>query len=139
MTDEVDIHRNCFGGCMLQLPKSALAKRAKRHKLGEHQLDQLLQALEGRCMICLRCHAMYIDTTTRAATLRLRGIVCRWCKQRLAGHEGSYGNDRRVLGCRCRPRDDPEWEPRMAAATAQYSTARHNSRPTRLIKSGSRY
>ncbi|MVU80636.1 hypothetical protein GPX89_25720 [Nocardia sp. ET3-3] len=132
MADEAETHRDCVGGCMPQLPKSALAKRAKRHKLGEHQLDQLLQALDGRCMICQRCHAMYIDTTTRAATVRLRGVVCRWCKQRIAVHEGSYGNERGVLGCRCRPRDDPEWEPRMAAATAQYleRTARLTSYAT---------
>ncbi|WP_157227641.1 hypothetical protein [Nocardia asiatica] len=116
-----DNHRNCVGGCMLTLSAAAIARRESTYKLDSFQLDELLTLAGGLCMICQQCHAMVIDTTTRAEQQRPRGLVCRFCKDRIATYEGSFGDEVPFLaGCRCMPRDDPEWEPRIAAATAQY-------------------
>ncbi|WP_280387739.1 hypothetical protein [Nocardia wallacei] len=116
-----DSHPYCYGGCMPSLSANALANKGKRNGLRPGQLEQVLQLVDGRCMVCLRSHAMVIDTTTRSQKRRPRGVVCRNCKQRIAVHEGSYGPDEPLfVGCRGGPSGDAEWEPRMAAAIAQY-------------------
>lgn len=121
MTDDLDQHRNCTRECLLKLPPARVANRASRHKFAKGQLEELVRLLGGRCMLCLNCHAMVVDTTTRAAERRPRGVLCLFCKDRVAGYEGSYGDDAPLaLGCRCRPRDTAGWEPRITAATAQY-------------------
>lgn len=113
MKDNVDSHEHCIGGCMLTTPQTTLAKRATKYGLALRHLDQLLRLLEGRCMICLRCHAMVIDTTTRAQDRRPRGILCRFCKQRVAVYEGSYSHEEPFFaGCRVSRR---LWSPRGRA------------------------
>ncbi|RJO77631.1 hypothetical protein D5S18_07815 [Nocardia panacis] len=55
---------------------------------------------------------MVVDTTTRATERTPRGVLCRFCKDRVAGYEGSYGDDRPLMvGCRCRPADIVDWAP----------------------------
>ncbi|MCU1644709.1 MAG: hypothetical protein JWN03_4984 [Nocardia sp.] len=133
MTDDVGGHERCIGGCMLQSPKYALAARESKYKLGSGQLERLLQLLEGRCMVCLSCHAMYVDTTTRATERSPRGMLCRFCKQRVAIYEGAYGEHAPFYSpCRCRAANTPEWCLRITAATAQYlvRTADVESCPT---------
>lgn len=107
---------------MPALAQSALAKRASKHRLGPDQLGQLLQLLEGRCMVCLCCHAMVVDTAMRTAERWARGVLCRFCRERIADFEGSYGHGNPFfVACRCRRlMDEREWNPRIAAATAQY-------------------
>lgn len=118
---EIDIHARCVGGCMLAASQPALARRAAKYGLDLPQLDQLMGLLEGRCMICHRCHAMVIDTSTRAAQRRPRGLLCRFCKQRVAIHEGAFAdNNPFYTSCRCQQAQDPDWVPRLQAATAQY-------------------
>ncbi len=115
---------------MLQTPRAALAKRASKYRLAPQQLDRMLQLLDGRCMVCLRCHAMVIDTTTRAADRRPRGLLCRFCKQRVAIYEGSFGDEMPFYSlCRCRSSNDSEWKPRILAATAQYLDRTEHAEP----------
>lgn len=93
--------------------------RASKYGLHDSQLVALLELIDWRCMICRVCHAMVLDTG-RGATL-VRGLICRFCKTRIATHEGSYGAGARFyLLCRCCTQTDPEWEPRIKAALAQY-------------------
>lgn len=120
MNDRGD-HRNCVGGCIPALSPAELARKGARYRLGAGQLEQLLTLLAGRCMVCLRCHAMGFDLTTRAARRRPRGLLCRFCKQRVAVAEGSYPSGTAFFtGCRCGSFRDPDGAARMRAATAQY-------------------
>ena len=107
----------CIGGCLVDSTPLRRANRATRYGIGPEQLDELLELLDGRCMVCLDCHAMVVDTTRD--NRQVRGLICRFCKTRVATYEGSYGPDARFYTpCRCSK--SPEWEPRIKAALAQY-------------------
>lgn len=121
MAGEVDSRALCIGGYMLQTPHAALAKRESKYRLAPQQLDRMLQLLDGRCMVFPHCHAMVIDAMTRTEDRRPRGLLCRFCKQRVAIYEGSYGDEMHFYSlCRCRSTNDSEWNPWILAATAQY-------------------
>lgn len=121
MRADFDDHCQCMGRCMLLSSNAALAKRASRHKLAPCQLDELLQVLNGRCMLCADCHAMVVDSTSQAVDRRPRGLLCRVCKDRVATYESTYSDDRPLISrCGCKTWDIPDWTERMSAATAQY-------------------
>lgn len=112
-------HDWCIGGCLANSSPRTRANRASRYGIGPEQLDELLGLLAGRCMVCLDCHAMVVDTARDSR--KVRGLICRFCKMRVATYEGSYGPDARFYTpCRCRKSRDDEWQPRIKAALAQY-------------------
>lgn len=118
-TTEGHDHAWCIGGCLANSSPRTRAHRASRYGIGPEQLDTLLGVLDGRCMVCLDCHAMVLDTAR--ASRQVRGLICRFCKTRVATYEGSYGPDARFYTpCRCRKSTDNEWESRIKAALAQY-------------------
>lgn len=49
---------------------------------------RLLDVTEGKCMLCRLCHASIVDHCHDLGIVR--GIVCRWCNNRLAFLEGGY-------------------------------------------------
>lgn len=109
----------CIGGCLANSSPRTRANRAARYGIGLEQFDVLLGLLDGRCMVCLGCHAMVVDTPRD--NRQLRGLICRFCKMRAATYEGSYGPDAQFYAlCGCRKSVDDEWEPRIKAALAQY-------------------
>ncbi len=120
MTRDRDPHWACLKGCFEQYPER-IARCTSRYRFAKGQLEELLRLLDGRCMVCLSCHAMIVDTATRTAERKQRGVLCLWCKDRVAGYEGSYGEGKPLaVMCRCKTGDVTEWEQRISAATAQY-------------------
>lgn len=114
-------HRDCVGGCLLKATPRTREKRATKYALDGRQIDELLELLAGRCMMCLDCHATVVDIVRDDH--RARGLLCRFCKTRIATYQGSYGPDADFpLQCRCRHRSpvDDEWEPQIKAALAHY-------------------
>lgn len=122
-------HDWCIGGCLANSSPRTRANRASRYSIGPEQLDELLGLLDGRCMVCLDCHAMVVDTARDSR--QVRGLICRFCKTRVATYEGSHGPNAPFVDlCRCSKSPADEWEPRIKAALAQYLSRTTSSAAT---------
>jgi len=108
----------CGGRCLVGVTGDQLISRAQRHDVGVDQLLALVGLTAGRCMICRSCHAQAVDVSRSGG--EVRGLICRYCKTRVATYDGSYGPDAPFYrACRCTDRGT-EWLIRIQAATAQY-------------------
>jgi hypothetical protein len=96
---------SCEPLCLLYLSVDGLAKRARRRRIAPDDLVSLVVTAQARCMICRRCHATSVEHCHE--TGRVRGIVCRWCNNRIAILEGAFRHRPPVyprrLGCWCLP------------------------------------
>ena len=87
---------------MLASPKQR-DRRAQKFGVDKRAFQHLLDITEGRCMLCRLCQASIVDHCHDLGIAR--GIVCRWCNNRLAFLEGGYRTRRpaypRGYGCIC--------------------------------------
>lgn len=115
----------CGDGCLLLTDEKRLRKRATKYKVRFEDLVALIEATQGRCMVCRGCHASIVEHCH--FTGRVRGIVCRWCNGRISSLEG--GTDHRHvvyrrggMGCPCITVDSdrPQRVAALEAATYRY-------------------
>jgi hypothetical protein len=94
MTEKVRMHDYretgipCAPGCLLLASAAGVAGRAATYCIDAADLARLITATAGWCMICRGCHSSVVEHCHD--TGRVRGLVCRWCNNRLARLESAY-------------------------------------------------
>jgi NADH pyrophosphatase NudC (nudix superfamily) len=78
----------CAPGCVQLASAASLAARAATYRVDAADLAKLVTVTGGWCMVCRDCHASVVEHCHD--TGRVRGLVCRWCNNRLAHTEGAY-------------------------------------------------
>lgn len=93
----------CSLGCLTLATPAQRARRAQKFGVDRDDFLRLLDITEGRCMLCRLCHASLVDHCHDLGIVR--GIVCRYCNNRLAFLEGGYPKRAPVYlrnyGCVC--------------------------------------
>lgn len=93
----------CSAGCLLLARPDGLRRRAWKYGVNLTDLVTLIQATAGLCMVCRGCHAAIVEHCH--ATGRVRGLVCRWCNNRISFLEGGLDHRHvvypRGYGCPC--------------------------------------
>jgi hypothetical protein len=93
----------CAPGCLILADAAGIRRRAQRFGIKRDDLTRLIRATNGLCMICRLCHASVVEHCHNLGIVR--GIVCRWCNNRVAFLEGAYADKppvyRRGMLCPC--------------------------------------